>query len=124
MPVPFAGTPDALPVARSISSMVTRDPDTPQASAMQTYYKPMKEGFRVDEDARDVYREAMRWWDEQLTRLEAALNRADQQATGRGHVSRSPLSSVGVTLRLSACCNLDRAPDSSPVLFCPHPPTA
>ena len=44
----------------------------------ENLYKPMKEGFRVDEDARDVYREAIQWWDEQLTRLEAALNRADQ----------------------------------------------
>ena len=41
-------------------------------------FRPTEEGFRVGEDARDVYREAIQWWDEQLTRLEAALNRADQ----------------------------------------------
>jgi len=40
--------------------------------------RPMVEGFGVGEDARDVYRAALKWWDEQLTRLEAALNRADQ----------------------------------------------
>ena len=34
------------------------------------------------------------------------------------------LSLVRVTLRLFAYCSLGRASDSSPVLFCPHPPTA
>ena len=61
-------------------AVVVGDPEAGYTTGIfdENLYKPMKEGFRVDEDARDVYREAIQWWDEQLTRLEAALNRADQ----------------------------------------------
>ena len=40
--------------------------------------RPVEMGFRVGEDARDVYREAIAWWDEELTRLEVVLNQANQ----------------------------------------------
>ncbi len=39
----------------------------------ENLWRPQEEGFGVGEDARDVYREALRWWDEQLTRLEAVV---------------------------------------------------
>ncbi len=44
----------------------------------ENLFRPVEMGFGVGEDARDVYREAITWWDEELTRLEAALNRAGQ----------------------------------------------
>lgn len=61
-------------------AVVVGDPEAGYTTGFldENLYKPIKEGFRVDEDARDVYQEAIQWWDEQLTRLEAALNRADQ----------------------------------------------
>ena len=40
----------------------------------ENLFRPVTEGFGVGEDARDVYREAIKWWDEQLTRLEAVLH--------------------------------------------------
>ena len=40
----------------------------------ENLFRPVTEGFGVGEDARDVYRQAIKWWDEQLTRLEAVLH--------------------------------------------------
>lgn len=39
----------------------------------ENLFRPVTEGFGVGEDARDVYGEAITWWDEELTRLEAVL---------------------------------------------------
>lgn len=44
----------------------------------ENLYRPTEEGFGVGEDARDVYRDAIKWWDEQLARLEAVVNQSDQ----------------------------------------------
>jgi len=44
----------------------------------ENLYRPTEEGFGVGEDARDVYREAIGWWDEQLARLEAVVNQSNQ----------------------------------------------
>jgi hypothetical protein len=44
----------------------------------ENLYRPTEEGFGVGEDARDVYREAIGWWDEQLARLEAVVKQSDQ----------------------------------------------
>lgn len=41
-------------------------------------FRPVEVGFGVGEDARDVYREAIRWWKAELSRLEAVLNSSDQ----------------------------------------------
>ena len=41
-------------------------------------FRPVKTGYGAGEDARDVYREAITWWEQELTRLEAMLDRSDQ----------------------------------------------
>ena len=43
----------------------------------ENLFRP-KVGFGVDEDGRDVYREAIEWWEEELARLESVLNPSDQ----------------------------------------------
>ena len=44
----------------------------------ENLFRPVTVGFGVGEDARDVYREAIKWWEQELTRLEAVLNPSDQ----------------------------------------------
>ena len=44
----------------------------------ENLFRPVTLGFGVEEDARDVYREAIEWWDAELSRLEAVLNQPDQ----------------------------------------------
>lgn len=44
----------------------------------ENLFRPVTEGFGAGEDARDVYREAIGWWEEELTRLETVLNPSDQ----------------------------------------------
>ena len=44
----------------------------------ENLFRPVEVGFGVGEDARDVYREAIEWWEAQLSRLEAVLNPSDQ----------------------------------------------
>ena len=39
----------------------------------ENLYRPLVDGFGMGEDARDVYGEALRWWDAELTHIEAAL---------------------------------------------------
>ena len=44
----------------------------------ENLFRPVEAGFGVDGDARDVCREAVAWWEEQLTRLDAMLSQSDQ----------------------------------------------
>ena len=44
----------------------------------ENLFRPVEEGLGVGEDARDVYRDAITWWDEDLTRVDAVLDQADQ----------------------------------------------
>ena len=44
----------------------------------ENLFRPVTAGFGAGEDARDVYREAIRWWEAELSRLEAVLNSSDQ----------------------------------------------
>lgn len=40
----------------------------------ENLYRPIKDGFGMREDARDVYDEALKWWDAELSRIEAVLD--------------------------------------------------
>ena len=40
----------------------------------ENLFRPVTGGFGAGEDARDVYRGAIEWWDAELSRLEAELN--------------------------------------------------
>lgn len=33
-------------------------------------YRPIIEGFREGDDARDVYADALKWWDQELSEIE------------------------------------------------------
>ncbi len=44
----------------------------------ENLFRPMTEGFGSGEDARDVYRKAIRWWEAELSRLDAVLNSSKQ----------------------------------------------
>lgn len=44
----------------------------------ENLFRPVTEGFGAGEDARDVYREAIGWWETELSRLEAVLESSDQ----------------------------------------------
>ena len=46
--------------------------ETP-VSIGENLYRPLVDGFGKGEDARDVYGEALRWWDAELSNIEAAL---------------------------------------------------
>ena len=39
----------------------------------ENLFRPVTEGFGAGEDGRDVYRQAMKWWDAELFRIEAGL---------------------------------------------------
>ena len=39
----------------------------------ENLYRPLVDGFGMGEDARDVYDEALKWWDAELSHIEAAL---------------------------------------------------
>ena len=43
----------------------------------ENLFRPVTGGFGVGEDARDVYRQAIRWWEAELSRLESVLNSSD-----------------------------------------------
>ena len=60
-------------------AVVVGDPDAGYVAEDfdENLLRPVEVGFRVGEDARDVYREAITWWDEELTRLEVVLNQAN-----------------------------------------------
>ena len=34
--------------------------------------RPLEEGFGMGEDERDVYRDALHWWDAELSRIESS----------------------------------------------------
>lgn len=38
----------------------------------ENLYRPIEEGYQVGEDARDAYADALKWWDAELSRIEAA----------------------------------------------------
>ena len=61
-------------------AVVVGDPEAGYTTDIldENLWRPRAEGFGVGEDARDVYGEAIRWWDEQLTRLEAVVIQSDQ----------------------------------------------
>ena len=42
----------------------------------ENLFRPLEKGFGVGEDARDVYRDALQWWDRELSRIEAELGAA------------------------------------------------
>ena len=44
----------------------------------ENLFRPVEEGFGAGEDARDVYREAIRWWKAELSRLDAVLKSSDR----------------------------------------------
>ena len=50
----------------------TAAPKTPVAPR-ENLFRPLEEGFGIGEDARDVYRDALQWWDAELASIEAAL---------------------------------------------------
>ena len=39
----------------------------------ENLFRPLEEGFGMGEDARDVYRDALQWWDAELASIEAGL---------------------------------------------------
>lgn len=39
----------------------------------ENLFRPIMEGFGKGEDARDIYGEALKWWDTELTRIEKEL---------------------------------------------------
>ena len=39
----------------------------------ENLFRPLEQGFGVGEDARDVYRDALRWWKRELSRIEAGV---------------------------------------------------
>ena len=65
-------------------AVVIGDPDAGYATEEtpsvleENLFRPVTEGFGVGEDARDVYRSAVEWWDAELSRLESALNTSEQ----------------------------------------------
>ena len=62
-----AGDPDAGYVA-----------DEAPVGLDENLFRPVTGGFGEGEDARDVYREALEWWDVELSRLEGAMNSREQ----------------------------------------------
>lgn len=36
-------------------------------------FRPIEQGYGTGEDARDIYRDALQWWDAELSRIEAGL---------------------------------------------------
>ena len=73
-----------LDSAETYVAVIARDSDGPSIADESPYvldenlYRPVTLGFGVGEDARDVYRDAIKWWDAELSRLEAILNQPDQ----------------------------------------------
>lgn len=60
---------------------IHRGPESDDAVAYETpfalgenLFRPIEEGFGIGEDARIIYREALRWWDTELSRIEAELD--------------------------------------------------
>ena len=39
----------------------------------ENLFRPLERGFGMGEDARDVYRDALHWWDAELSHIEAGL---------------------------------------------------
>ena len=39
----------------------------------ENLFRPLEKGFGMGEDARDVYRDALEWWDAELSHIEAGL---------------------------------------------------
>lgn len=60
------------------------DPDTGSVTHETPFvldenlFRPVTEGFGAGEDARDVFREAIGWWETELSRLEVALKSSDE----------------------------------------------
>lgn len=44
----------------------------------ENLFRPVTGGFGAGQDARDIYREALEWWDVELSRTEEALNSREQ----------------------------------------------
>ena len=45
----------------------------------ENLFRPVTGSFGAGEDARDVYREAVEWWDTELSRLESELNSSQRR---------------------------------------------
>ena len=46
----------------------------------ENLFRPIETGFGAEEDARDVYREALQWWDAELSRIEADKHSMKQKS--------------------------------------------
>ena len=44
----------------------------------ESIFKPVTDGFGKDEDARDIYRDAVNWWHTELSHIEAGLRTSKQ----------------------------------------------
>jgi len=47
--------------------------ETPVLALGENLFRPLVNGFGMGEDARDIYGEALQWWDAELSHIEAAL---------------------------------------------------
>lgn len=70
--------------------MTVRHPETGALSQIpqvipigENIYRPILDGYSEGNDARDVYREALDWWDAELTAIERAMSTASVSA-GKG----------------------------------------
>ena len=68
-------------------SVVEIDQETGHAVAVESpdlldenLFRPIETGFGAEEDARDVYREALQWWDAELSRIEADKHSMKQKS--------------------------------------------
>ena len=69
--------------------VVTGDPDagcvTDETPFVldENLFRPVTGSFGAGEDARDVYREAVKWWDTELSRLESIVAELEDQDEAR-----------------------------------------
>ena len=74
--------------AETVDVVVTRDvvdADASQTSMMEgvfaledNLFRPVTDGFGQGDDARDIYKEALKWWHTELARIEAQLGAAGE----------------------------------------------
>lgn len=64
---------DLVVVARGDENSGQAVRDEAAVSLGENLFRPLVDGFGTGEDARDVYGEALQWWDAELSRIEAAL---------------------------------------------------
>lgn len=52
----------------------------------ENLFRPIEAGFQTGEDARDAYADALKWWDLELSRIEAALKSGRPFQQGRNNL--------------------------------------